>query len=172
MIRAGLLTASDTRSAGIAVDRATQPLQELLAKHGVEVVRCVLVPDELDAIRTGIVQLVDEHRVDLVLTTGGTGLGPRDVTPEATRLAIEREVPGIAELLRNESARSTSHAWLSRAIAGTRGRSLVVNLPGSPRGALECALLVLPLVEHAVRVMHGAGHDQPAAAPVVEDPSR
>ena len=161
MISAGILTASDTRSAGAADDRTTQPLRELLERHGIEVRCCLLVPDEVERIRAGIVHLADDDAVDLILTTGGTGLSQRDVTPEATRLAIEREIPGIAELLRQESARVTQHAWLSRGIAGTRGRTLVVNLPGSPRGALECAELVIPLVAHAQAVMRGAGHDQP-----------
>jgi molybdenum cofactor synthesis domain-containing protein len=171
MIRAGIVTASDTRSDGRAVDRATGPLRDELEQHEVMVVDCLLVPDEVDLIEAAIVRLVDVDGVDLVLTTGGTGLGPRDVTPEATRAVIEREVPGIAELLRIESARSTQHAWLSRGLAGTRGRALVVNLPGSPRGAVECARMVLPLASHALAVLRGAGHDHPDDAPTKAAPT-
>lgn len=160
MIRAGILTASDTRSDGSAVDGATGPLRELLEQSQFEVASCLLVPDDVDRITQGILMLATVEHVDLVLTTGGTGLGPRDVTPEATLAAIDREVPGIGELLRIASARTTPHAWLSRGIAGTCGTTLVVNLPGSPSGAVECARLVLPLVAHAAAVMHGTdrGH--------------
>lgn len=171
MIRAGIVTASDSRSDGRAVDRATGPLRDELEQQALRVVDCLLVPDDIARIEAAIVHLVDTEAVDLVLTTGGTGLGPRDVTPEATRSVIEREVPGIAELLRIESARSTQHAWLSRGLAGIRGRALVVNLPGSPRGAVECARLVLPLVGHARDVLRGAGHDPRDEAPTKAAPT-
>lgn len=158
-LRAGIITASDTRSAGTAADETTAALQAQLEHSNITVVECVLIPDQADLITAAIVRLADKCGADLVLTTGGTGLSPRDVTPEATRLAIDREVPGIAELLRAASAPIARHAWLSRGIAGTRGTTLVVNLPGSLKGAVECASLVLPLVPHAAAVMRGAGHD-------------
>lgn len=158
-IRATIITASDTRSAGVAADLTTAALCEVFARADVTVVATRLVPDDADELAACMRRTCDDERVDLIVTTGGTGLGPRDVTPEATRAVIDREVPGIAEMLRAESATATRHAWLSRGIAGTRGTTLIVNLPGSPKGAVECLELVLPLVHHAVSVMGGAGHD-------------
>lgn len=157
-IRAGIITVSDSCFAGLAVDETTAQLSSMLEVHDVEVVSAVLVPDDADRLCACMIELVDRDGVDLVLTTGGTGIGPRDVTPEATSSVIDRELPGLAELMRAESARATRYAWLSRAIVGTRGRSLIVNLPGSPRGAIECARLVLPLVPHAIDVMSGGDH--------------
>lgn len=157
-MRVAIVAASDGRSAGRTEDAATPQLVQLVEHAGHEVVARELVPDDRERIAAVLVCLVDELGADLVLTTGGTGLGPRDVTPEATMDVSDRSVPGLAELMRARSAEKTPHAWLSRAVVGVRGASLVVNLPGSPRGAVECAGFVLDLVPHAVHVARGGGH--------------
>lgn len=159
-----VITASDSCNAGLTVDDTTPRLCARLADSGLNVVSSTLVADDVAALQHALRTAVDELKVNLVLTTGGTGIGPRDVTPEATRGVIECDVPGIAELMRAESARITPHAWLSRAIAGTRAQTLIINLPGSPKAADECAQIVLPLVDHAMRVMGGADHRTPKAA--------
>ena len=117
-----------------------------------------VVPDERAAIDAWLVRAADELRLDLVLTTGGTGFAPRDITPEATRAVIERDAPGLAEAMRAASLRVTSHAMLSRAVAGIRGRTLIVNLPGSPKGAVENLATILPVLPHAIELSaRGAG---------------
>lgn len=171
MIRAGIVTASDTRSDGRAVDRATGPLRDALEQHDVTVVDCLLVPDEIERIEAAIVRLVDVDSINLVLTTGGTGLGPRDVTPEATRAVIEREVPGIAELLRIEFSLHAACMAVAGSCRYAQASTSGVNLPGSPRGAVECARVVLPLAGHALAVLCGAGHDRPDDAPKEATPT-
>lgn len=153
---AAIVTVSDTRSAGARKDETTSSLTDVLTGAGMEVAETVLVPDELNDIALLLADL--SERVDLVLTSGGTGLGPRDVTPEATRAVIEREAPGFAELMRAETAKVTPKAYLSRAVVGQRGSCLIVNLPGSPKGARECLEVLLPLLPHALGVAQGDGH--------------
>ena len=150
---AALLTISDTRSAGTREDTTTSLMAELLGEIDVEVVATRLVPDERDAIERAIVELCDG--ANLVLTSGGTGLAPRDVTPEATRAVIDREAPGIAEAMRAETAQFQRLAWLSRAVAGTRGRTLVVNLPGNPKAVRECMGVLTPMLPHALKLASG-----------------
>jgi molybdopterin adenylyltransferase len=151
-VKAAVLTISDGVSAGERDDRSGDLLAQLLGEEGYEVVRRV-VPDDRDVIADAIVELVEEAR--LVLTTGGTGLGPRDVTPEATVEVLERAAPGIAEAIRADSIAKTPHGLLSRGVAGIRGRSLVVNLPGSPGGCRDGFAVLQPALGHALELIAG-----------------
>lgn len=151
-MRAAVLTVSDGVSAGTREDRSGDLLAELLEGVGFEVVRRI-VPDDRDAIADAVAELADETR--LVLTTGGTGLGPRDVTPEATMEVLERAAPGIAEAIRADAIAKTPHALLSRGIAGVRGTTLVVNLPGSPGGCRDGFAVLQPALKHGLELLAG-----------------
>jgi molybdopterin adenylyltransferase len=154
-IRAGVVTVSDKASAGEREDASGPLLADLLRKMGVQVVAQTVVPDEQGEIRRVLVELADEVRADLVVTTGGTGLTPRDVTPEATKSLIEREVPGLAEVLRFDGYHKTALAALSRGVAGIRGKTLILNLPGSPKAVREGMETLAPILRHAVRMLRG-----------------
>jgi molybdopterin adenylyltransferase len=158
-MRVAILTISDSVSQGANKDASGPALRERCAQLGWEIVAEVVLPDEPDAIRDRLVFLADSGAADLILTTGGTGIGPRDITPEATTEACQKLLPGFAELMRAEGRKKTPRAVLSRAVAGIRARSIVVNLPGSPRGAVESLDAVADLLPHALQVMGGARHD-------------
>lgn len=157
--KVGILTVSDSRSQGLRADTATPRITRLLEQAGFAVNETVLVPDDQQDIQKRLIDMADRQRLPLVITTGGTGLGPRDVTPEATRAVIEREAPGLAEAMRTATAKRNPLAWLSRAVAGLRGNTLIVNLPGNPEGAKECLEVLLPLVPHALEMLRGGGHE-------------
>ncbi len=153
MIRFGILTLSDRSSRGEREDASGPALAHLIRAQGWEVAKQQILADEESAIRAALTEWADSGDVDVILTTGGTGFALRDVTPEATRAIIQREAPGLAETMRAESLKKTSHAMLSRAIAGIRARTLIINLPGSPKGAVENLQTVLPVLPHAVQLL-------------------
>ena len=158
-MRVAILTISDSVSRGVHLDASGPGVRERCAQLGWDVVSEAVLPDDTEAIRDRLVSLADSGAADLILTTGGTGIGPRDSTPEATTEACQKLLPGISELMRDEGRKKTSRAVLSRAVAGVRGRVLIVNLPGSPRGALESLDAVADLLPHALQVLGGARHD-------------
>jgi molybdopterin adenylyltransferase len=155
MLNAGIVTVSDRSAQGLREDSSGPGLAEFAESHGIRVEWTEVVPDEEAEIRRVLTYLADVNGADLILTTGGTGLSPRDVTPEATMAVVNRLVPGIAEAMRAASLLKTPHAMISRAVAGVRGKTLIINLPGSPRGALENLQVVLPALEHAVAKIQG-----------------
>jgi len=168
-IRVGVLTISDRAAAMEREDRSGPLIKHILKERlGWDTDLEAVIPDELMEIKRALMKWSDDAHIDLILTTGGTGFAPRDVTPEATRAAIEREAPGLAEAMRAASLRMTPHAMLSRAVAGIRGRTLIVNLPGSPRAVRENLETILPALPHAIALLReepGAesGHTMHAA---------
>jgi molybdopterin adenylyltransferase len=158
MITVAILTVSDSCSRGEREDISGRTIEEMLPRHQFETVARGIVPDDRDEITAELVTLADITSVDLVLTTGGTGFGPRDVTPEATVSICNRMVPGLCELMRLEGFKRAPNAVLSRAVAGIRGRTLVVNLPGSPKAVRECLEIILDVLPHAVKMLRGGGH--------------
>lgn len=150
----GVVTVSDRCSAGVCDDKSGTLICELLSPLA-ETGEYVLVPDEISEISSALVRLCDEVKCDVVLTTGGTGFAPRDVTPEATKAVIEKEVPGIPEAIRLKSLEITPKAMLSRATAGIRGKTLIINLPGSPKAVRESLEVVMPVLAHAVETLSG-----------------
>lgn len=153
--RAKILVLSDLATKGEREDRSGPAIREILESHGWQVTSLELLPDDLDEIRARLEAWADAEDCDAIFTSGGTGLSPRDVTPEATRSVIETEVPGLAELMRAEGTRNTPLAALSRAIAGVRKRKLIVNLPGSPRGARESLESIIEVLPHAIDQIQG-----------------
>ena len=158
-LRIGILTASDSCNRGEREDTAGRALAALCEERGWLVGAYHVCPDDLEALSTSLIELAEAEQMDVVLTCGGTGFSPRDVTPEATRLACDRLAPGIPEAIRAESMAITKRAMLSRAVAGIRGRTLVINLPGSEKAARESFAIVADQLEHAVEMMAGGGHD-------------
>ncbi len=171
MIRVGILTVSDRSARGERADLSGPALAQAVRDYWPAATIAVtgVVPDEQVEIAAWLCRGADELALDLILTTGGTGFAPRDVTPEATRAVITREAPGLAEAMRADSLRVTPHAMLSRAVAGIRGRTLIVNLPGSPRGAVENLRVILPVLPHALELLREAPaaeqHHRPAPGP-------
>jgi molybdenum cofactor synthesis domain-containing protein len=154
-ITAVILTVSDRSSRGEREDNSGPVIKELLESINAEIKDYRIVPDEKDVIADAMIEFADKIEVDLIVSTGGTGLAPRDVTPEATLEVIDRRVPGIEEAMRAESIKITPHGMLSRAIAGIRNRTLIINLPGSPKAVRETLSVVLPAIPHAIEIMRG-----------------
>ncbi|HLE91658.1 MAG TPA: MogA/MoaB family molybdenum cofactor biosynthesis protein [Anaerolineales bacterium] len=158
-IRFGILTVSDRSSRGERADLSGPALANQIQAEGWSVVRQEVLPDDESAIRARLINWTDSGEMDVILTTGGTGFSPRDVTPEATRAVIERAVPGLAEAMRAASLKITPHAMLSRIVTGIRKRTLIINLPGSPKGAVENLEIVMPVLPHAIQLLR----DEPAS---------
>jgi len=155
MINFGILTISDKGSRGERYDGSGAVIQDRVSILGGRVVRYDIIPDEVDIIRHRLIEWADAGDVDVILTTGGTGLGPRDVTPEATAPILDKLLPGIGEAMRMETLGKTPTAILSRAVAGVRKKCLIINMPGSPNGVRECLEVVVPALIHAVEIITG-----------------
>ncbi|HJW89350.1 MAG TPA: MogA/MoaB family molybdenum cofactor biosynthesis protein [Anaerolineales bacterium] len=153
MIHFGVLTVSDRSARGERTDASGPVLEQAILEQGWSVARTAILPDDDGLLREALANWADSGEVDIILTTGGTGFSRRDVTPEATKAVIEREAPGLAEAMRLASLKVTPHAMLSRATAGIRGRTLIVNLPGSPKAALENLQVVMSVLPHAVQLL-------------------
>jgi molybdopterin adenylyltransferase len=158
-IKAAVVTLSDKASAGLREDGSGPLLKELLLAMGTDVYDPVVIPDEQRQIENVLMTLADVEGCDLILTTGGTGLAPRDRTPEATRVVIDRLAPGFVEAMRARSLQVTPHAMLSRAVAGTRGKTLIINMPGSPKACREHFEVISPALEHAIETLRGEGFE-------------
>ncbi|WP_243374982.1 MogA/MoaB family molybdenum cofactor biosynthesis protein [Geotalea sp. SG265] len=158
-MKAAVLTLSDKGARGERQDGSGPALQNWLAARGIVVIKSAIVADEHDQIVATLKEWADDGEADLILTTGGTGVSPRDVTPEATMAVLDRVIPGFGEVMRARSLEKTHHAMISRAVAGIRGRSLIINLPGSPKGAVENIEAVWPAVPHAVEKIQGSTRD-------------
>lgn len=154
----GVLTLSDKGARGEREDISGQVIQEMVASLG-QIKQYQVVPDDVEQIVAVLVDWADAHKLDLILTTGGTGLSPRDVTPEATLRVIDWQVPGMAEAMRATSMQVTPHAMLSRALVGVRGQTMIINLPGSPKGVRENLAVVLPALEHGLLKLKGDPSD-------------
>ncbi len=155
MIRAAILTMSDKGYRGEREDKSGQVIKEMVIGLPAEVVSYEVIPDEREIIKKKLTHLSDIVKADIIITTGGTGLSPRDVTPDATIEVIDKEVPGMAEAMRAESLKKTPNAMISRAVVGVRGETLIVNLPGSPKAVRENLSVILPAIPHAVEKIKG-----------------
>jgi len=159
MTKVAILTVSDSCAGQKRQDVSGQTIRGMLPADRFEVCEYKIVPDERSDIENELIHFADELKVDIVFTTGGTGLGPRDVTPEATAAVCPRMVPGLAEAIRLEGVKKAKNAVLSRAVAGVRGNTLIINLPGSPKAVKESLEIVLDVLPHAVDMLQGKGHE-------------
>ena len=155
MLTVGILTISDRCSRGEQEDKSGDVIRKVMSRFDGRVIEYAIVPDEKDNITRKLIEWADKGGIDIIVTTGGTGLAKRDVTPEATLDVVSRTVPGLSETMRAKSVRRTAHAMLSREVCGVRDRTLIVNLPGNPNGVKECLLAILPALPHAVEVIKG-----------------
>ncbi len=158
-MKAGILTISDKSSRNERIDESGPAVRELLAGIGITVEKYEIIPDEMDLIKLKLISYSDKIKLDIIVTTGGTGVSPRDLTPDATLAVIDREIPGFAEVMRMESFKKTPHALISRAVAGVRGNTLIINLPGSPKGAKENLEIILKTIPHTVSKIQGDPSD-------------
>jgi len=163
MLSVGILTVSDKGWSGERQDRSGEVIREILSQINAQVLNYDVVPDEKELIAEKLIQWADKDGIDVIITTGGTGLSPRDVTPEATLSVVDRVVPGFAEAMRLTSLKKTPMAMLSRAVAGTRGECLIINLPGSPKAVRECLEPILPVLPHALETLKGQASECGAA---------
>lgn len=157
MVKVAIIIASDSRSKGINKDETIPLLTSFIRSNGWKLIDSSIVPDEIDALSKEITYYSDSVRADLILVSGGTGPAKRDVTPEATRLVIDKEMPGISEIMRVKNFETTKSAVLSRGISGIRGDTLVINLPGNPKGAVESISVVSDIIEHCINIVQGKG---------------
>ena len=158
MIKVGIVTISDSCSKKTHEDESGPTIKKMVEAKGLKVERYEIVPDERETIKGAVINMVDIMQLDMVLTTGGTGIGPRDVTPEAVKPLLDKELPGVSEQLTTIGAQNSPRAILSRGLAGVRRQSLIVNLPGSPRGVEESLNAILDVLIHSVDMIHGKGH--------------
>jgi molybdopterin adenylyltransferase len=162
-IRVGILTISDRSWNGVRADLSGPALVKMIEEASWEISDKALLPDQMDLIREKLIEWCDKTHLDIILTTGGTGFSPRDVTPEATSAVLDRSAPGLAEAMRAASLKVTAHAMLSRAVTGIRGGTIIINLPGSPNAAVENLQAIIAVLPHAVQLLHNdpaaeAGH--------------
>lgn len=165
LMRFGVLTVSDRSSKGMRADASGPALVSVIHSNGWQIEITGIIPDDLDVIRDTLIAWCDLGTIDVILTTGGTGFAPRDVTPEATLQVVERLAPGIPEAMRQASLALTRHAMLSRAIAGIRAGTLIINLPGSPKAAVENLTTIAPVLEHAVELIRDDANSENHHAP-------
>jgi molybdopterin adenylyltransferase len=158
-MRAGILVISDKGWRGERLDKSGQTAKEVISQLSLDILKYEVVPDEADIISSKLKEWCDEGSLDLILTSGGTGLSDRDVTPEATLAVVDKVVPGLTEAMRMETMKRKPEAILSRAVAGSRGKCLIINLPGSPRAVKECLEVILPVIPHALDVLGGRVSD-------------
>lgn len=159
MYRVGILTASDRCAAGDGEDLSAGTIREMVARQSWEVAVYRIVSDDREAIVQALIEMADRERIDLIFTTGGTGFSPRDNTPEATKSVIDREVPGIPEVMRMVSLKKTPRAMLSRAVAGIRNKTLIINLPGSRKAVRECLEAIIDTLPHGLGILSGRESD-------------
>jgi molybdenum cofactor synthesis domain-containing protein len=161
VFKAGILVISDKGASGDREDISGPTAREMLLTLPADVIDYSIIPDDKDTIAARLIEWADEHNLDIIVTSGGTGLAPRDVTPEATLKVIEKEIPGLAEAMRMVTMKNNPYAILSRAVTGSRGKCLIVNLPGSPGGVTECLGSIMPAIPHALETLAGKVHQGP-----------